>query len=302
MNTSSTSTWTNPLTLTLVILLGLWLFSLIWSCNRSENTTGEGNPVTVASPIPGYLPLPEQRCPLKLASTDTPVAEALLQQYFRQDSLTRLQEAVWRPDPDLDPVFHQLYEGTWETYIECIQTLGSNSNGEDRLAIMISNFPDNDCQACAPYVGYIRFTIQRNDPSTIVIRDSERALFTFGAYGAVGDQISLVQLSKDTWGMAFSTAHTGQGYTMGQTTIYDIDDFKPLVRVNNYESNGGTNEELLYEREGKLYYRSQGDSLFLPDLALYQIHTPLNGENVQPTSQVIYYHYVPDSSAYQIVQ
>lgn len=302
MNTSSTSSWTNPLSLTIVILVALWVFSLIWSCNRTEPIENDNPAVQVASPLPGYQPLPEQRCPLRLAASDGSIAEALLQQYFRQDSLTRLQEAVWQPDPELDPVFHRLYEGNWETYIECIQTLGRSSEGEDKIAIMVSNFPDNDCQACAPYIGYIRFSIQRGDPATIVIRDSERSLFTFGAYGAVGDQISLVQLGADQWGLAFSTAHTGQGYTMGQTTIYDVNDFRPLVRVNNYETNGGTDDAQLYERKGQLFYRSQGDTLSRPDLALYQVNTPLNGDNTEPSTQVIYYHYVPDSSAYVVIQ
>ncbi|MCB0376543.1 MAG: hypothetical protein KDD04_11535, partial [Sinomicrobium sp.] len=189
------SIWTNPLVLVLILLALIWVFTVVKFCGNTGAETANNKADEPVSPIPGYSLLPELLCPLKLSAADQDLANGLLQQYFRTDSLNRFQEAVWRPDKRLDPVFAQIYEGNWETYVECIQTLGRDSSGmEERIAIMASNFPDNDCNNCAPYIGYIRFTMRQDDPATAVIRKSDRALFPFGAYGAIGDQIGLVRL------------------------------------------------------------------------------------------------------------
>lgn len=299
----SPSIWTNPLGLILIVLAVLWIFIVAKYCNPSAESEVVVQPEVTRSPVEGYVLLPKTNCPLKLPVEDAAVASALLQQYFRIDTLNSFQEAVWNPNPDLDPLFAQKYTGSWETNVECIQTLQQDSTGKaEKLAIIASNFPDNDCHACAPFIGYLRFSISDNDPSTIVILDSERALFTFGAYGTIGDQISLTDLGSEK-ALIFSTVQTGQGYTLGNTTLYDLDTFQPILEADTYESNGGTDEEVLYEEKGELYIQANPDQNQRSGLALYQYRMLLgNAEGTAPTPTTYYYEYVADSTRYIRIQ
>lgn len=295
----SPSIWSNPITLVLILLVLVWIFAVAKFCRSAEATQAVPAAPVAVSAVPGYDLLPEWRCPLKLSESDKELAAALLQQYFRMDSLNRQQEAVWKPDPKLDPIFARQYEGNWETYIECIQTLSGDSTGTaDKIALIASNFPDNDCQACAPYIGYIVFSMEQGDPATVVIRGSNRALFRFGTYGAIGDQISLVRLGPFQ-ALVFSNTYTGQGQTIGRTTVYKLDDFRPILTVDDYESNGGTNDENLFERKGELYIQEISDPQSPPGLALHQQTTLLNGDPQKVAApEILYYQYQPDSLRY----
>jgi hypothetical protein len=295
----SSSVWTNPLSLILAFLALVWIFTIAKYCSNTTEPQATEQEAVVTSPIPGYTLLTKTNCPLKLSETNAAVGSALLQQYFRVDSLNRFQEAVWNPSPELDPLFAQKYTGSWETYVECIQTISEDATGKsEKLAIIASNFPDNDCQACAPYIGYVHFSIRDDDPATIVILNSDRALFTFGAYGAIGDQISLTDLGTRK-ALIFSTAQTGQGYTLGKTTLYDVQSFEPILNLDTYKSNGGTEEPQLYEQKSDLYMQANPDSLAPAKLALYQ-YTMLLGssEGNAPAPETHYYEFAPDSIRY----
>ncbi|MCB0631206.1 MAG: hypothetical protein R2824_03905 [Saprospiraceae bacterium] len=299
----SSSMLTNPLSLILMFLALIWIFTIVKYCNRSEEPQTAETPKVPPSPIKGYVLLPKTNCPLKLSESDADIASALLQQYFRLDSLNRFQEAIWDPNPDLDPLFTQKFTGSWETYVECIQTLKQDAGGKaEKLALIASNFPDNDCHACAPYIGYLRFNIRNEDPATIVILSADRALFTFGAYGAIGDQISLTQLGSQQ-ALIFSTAQTGQGYTLGKTTIYDINNFKPILELDTYKSNGGTDEADLYEQKSDLYIQANADTLAPAKLAMYQYTMLLGGsEKKAPEPETYFYEYAPDSVRYVLMR
>lgn len=295
----SPSIWTNPLSIILIALAVIWIFTIVKYCGNAETPPTAENVEVPVSPISGYEPLPKTNCTLKLPEEDAAIASALLQQYFRTDTLNRFDEAVWIPNSELDPLFAELHTGSWETYVECIQTLSDNPSGKtEKLAIIASNFPENDCHACAPYIGYLRFSISENDPSTIVIRESERAVFTFGAYGAIGDQISLTNLGTEK-ALIFSTAQTGQGYTRGLTTLFDVETFQPILQLDTYDSNGGTDEEVLYEEKGDLYIQLNPGEQPRAGLALYQYRTLLGGPTSSaPEPEVYYYQYIPDSTRY----
>lgn len=294
------SIWTNPLSLVLIFLALAWLFAIARYCSTQSDLSGAGSSTDDAtSPVPNYRLLQEERCPLKLSESHELVANALLQQYFRLDSLNRFQEAIWRPNPRIDTTFFQQFEGSWETYVECIQTLQRDSMGiEEKIALIASNFPDNDCRTCAPYIGYIRFRVQNDDPATIVIRDSDRALFKFGAYGAIGDQISLIDLGPNP-ALLFSTTYADRRLTVDSTVIYDLDDFRPILTLERSTSNGGAEEAYLYETEGELYVHPNNDPYLPVDLALYRHTTVLSGEPTSPTPpETIYYRYQPESLKY----
>lgn len=296
----SSSLWTNPLTLVLIFLALAWVFAIAKFCaNRSTVSNPAELTANTPSPVPNYSPLRENSCPLKLSDQNEALATALLQQYFRLDSLNRFQEAAWRPNPQIDTAFTRQFEGEWETYVECIQTLKSDSTGtEEKIALIASNFQDNDCRSCAPYIGYIRFRVQNDDPSTIVIRGSDRALFKFGAYGAIGDQISLVDLGPNQ-ALLFSTAYTQGGLTLDSTTIYDLDDFRPILQLQRYESNGGEDSPYLYERKGELYQHPNADAYLPARLALYEVTQVLSGEPQKPEApRLTYYEYRPDALKY----
>lgn len=295
-----TSIWTNPLSLVLILLAAIWIFAIFKYCaTRSEVPTVADPVASLESPIPDYALLPENNCPLKLSETNEALAVALLRQYFRLDSLNGIQEAIWQPNPQIDQVFARQYEGNWETYIECIHTLQQDAVGSaEKMALIASNFQDNDCRNCAPYIGYIRFRVQNDDPATIVIRDSERALFKFGAYGAIGDQISLIDLGAMK-ALLFSTAYTQGGLTLDSTTIYNIDDFRPLLRLERYQSNGGEDRSYLYERKGELYYRPSAEAHLPANLAMYEYTTVLSGQPDEAAPpQTIYYQYQADALKY----
>jgi hypothetical protein len=296
----SPSLWTNPLTLVLIFLALAWLFAIAKYCaNRAEGPNSAELTVSPPSPVPNYLQLQENNCPLKLSDQNEQLASALLQQYFRMDSHNRFQEAIWSPNPKIDTAFTRQFEGNWETYIECIQTLKADSTGtEEKIALIASNFQDNDCRTCAPYIGYIRFRVQNEDPSTIVIRGSDRALFKFGAYGAIGDQISLIDLGPSQ-ALLFSTAYTRGGLTLDSTTIYDLDDFRPILALQRYESNGGEDVPYLYERKGEIYQHANEDPYLPVDLALYEQTTILSGTpEEKPVPRTTYYQYLPDALKY----
>lgn len=298
------SLWTNPLTLVLIFLALAWLFAIAKYCaNRAEGPTSTGLTTNQSSPIPDYGHLQENNCPLKLSDQNEQLASALLQQYFRMDSLNRFQEAIWSPNPQIDTAFTRQFEGNWETYVECIQTLKTDSTGNDeKIALIASNFQDNDCRTCAPYIGYIRFRVQNDDPSTIVIRGSDRALFKFGAYGAIGDQISLIDLGPSQ-ALLFSTAYTRGGLTLDSTTIYDLDDFRPILELQRYESNGGEDVPYLYERKGEIYQQANEDPYLPADLALYEHTTVLSGTpDVPAEPRITYFQYLPDALKYVRVE
>lgn len=295
----SSSLWTNPLTLVLIFLALAWLFAIAKYCaNRSDLTPATPTTLPV-SPVQNYSPLVENSCPLKLSDQHEELATALLQQYFRLDSLNRFQEAAWLPNPRIDTIFARQFEGEWETYVECIQTLKTDSTGmEEKIALIASNFQDNDCRSCAPYIGYIRFRVRDNDPATIVIRDSDRALFKFGAYGAIGDQISLIDLGPSQ-ALLFSTAFTQSGLTLDSTTVYDLDDFRPILQLQRYQSNGGEDSPYLYERKGELYQHPNADSFLPADLALYEYTNVLSGTPERAEEpRITYFQYSPDALRY----
>ncbi|PHN04970.1 hypothetical protein [Flavilitoribacter nigricans] len=296
----SSSLWTNPLTLVLIFLALAWVFAIAKYCANRTDVSNPGELATnLASPVPNYTLLTENNCPLKLSDQNETLATALLQQYFRLDSLNRFQEAIWTPNPQIDTLFARQFAGPWETYIECIQTLRTDSTGAtENIALLASNFQDNDCRTCAPYIGYIRFRAQNADPATIVIRGSERALFKFGAYGAIGDQISLIDLGPSQ-ALLFSTAYTRGGLTLDSTTIYDLDDFRPILQVERYESNGGEDTPYLYERKGELYQHPNQDPYLPTDLALYEYTTVLSGQPEEVAEpRTTYYRYLPDALQY----
>lgn len=296
----SSSLWANPLTLVLIFLALAWVFAIAKYCaNRSEVSNPAEFTANMASPVPNYSPLHENSCPLKLSDQNDSLATALLKQYFRLENLNRFQEATWRPNPEIDTVFFRQFEGNWETYVECIQTLKTDSTGtEEKIALIASNFQDNDCRSCAPYIGYIRFRVQDEDPSTIVIRGSDRALFKFGAYGAIGDQISLVDLGPNQ-ALLFSTAYTQDGLTLDTTTLYDLDDFRPILQMQRYESNGGKDTTYLYERKGELYQHPNADPYLPNNLALYKKTIILGGEPDAPENpSTTFYEYRPDVLKY----
>lgn len=295
----NSSIWTNPLTLILIFLAFAWIFAIAKFCATPSEVGTPGATTGPQSPVPDYVLLQENNCPLKLpAATDT-LAAALLRQYFRLENLNQQQEAVWRPDPELDPSFSRQFEENWETYVECIQTLQVDSSGTaEKLALIVSNFPDNDCRTCAPYVGYIRFIANGEDPATIVIRDSKRALFKFGAYGAIGDQISLVNLGR-TQALLFSTAYNQNGLTMDSTVLYSIDEFRPLLKVKRFESNGGIDTPDQYETRGELYLQAEIDPYLPAKLALYEYTSVPNSlEKNAPDPTITYFQYDPEALKY----
>lgn len=239
----------NFLSLFLAALGLLWLFSVVRACTQqpeenfadipsaAEATMANANPAEEEQPsvpppaIPEYIPL--EITPCALTADDSLLIPQLLMQFFRSDVLTASGGMTWSPNPKIDKALYRIHKDTWESKVICLQDIRQVGKATERLAIISSNYEGNQCADCTHYIGWIRFTIEENDPITLVIRSSDRNAYQYEPGGPQSENIGLAEVGPYEWAVVLTGKAEAGARTLMETELLDLKDFHILLTVPN---------------------------------------------------------------------
>ncbi|GJM35350.1 MAG: hypothetical protein DHS20C18_43510 [Saprospiraceae bacterium] len=235
----------NYLSVFLAALAFLWLFSVIKACTQQSEpneptatvtppdttatTTETQEPPVLPPAIPGYLPLQVTPCSLK--AEDDLLIPQLLMQFFRSDVLTANGKMTWTPSPKIDRTLYNIHSDSWTSEVICLQNIRKVGEAMERLAIIASNYPGNDCETCTWYIGWIKFTIEDEDPVTMVIRSSDRNAYQYKPAGNSGGQIGLAEVGPYEWAMVFIGQNSNTSKATRTMDLLDLKDFHRLLTI-----------------------------------------------------------------------
>lgn len=239
----------NFLSLFLAALGLLWLFSVVRACTQqadenfadtptaAEATMANTQPAEEEQPsvpppaIPEYIPL--EITPCALTAQDSILIPQLLMQFFRSDVLTANGGMTWSPNPKIDKALYKIHRDSWESRVICLQDIRQVGKAMERLAIISSNYEGNQCADCTHYIGWIRFTIEENDPITLVVRSSDRNAYQYEPGGPQSENIGLAEVGPYEWAVVLTGKAEKGGPTLMETELLDLKDFHSLLTVPN---------------------------------------------------------------------
>ncbi len=293
----------NYLSLFLAALGLLWLFSVVKACTQQSNSGDTAAVVAEIPPtdttdivepeepripppaIPGYIPLEVNPC--ARSAEDELLIPQLLMQFFRSDVLTQDGGVTWQPNPKIDRALYKIHAQDWLSKVICLQDIREVGNATERLAIISSTYEGNNCTTCTQYIGWIRFTIEDNDPITMVIRSSDRNAYQFEPKAAASENIGLAEVGPYEWAVVFTGREKGETTTF-KTDLLDLKDFHVLLTVPSVQQQQDTATLTAPKAFDYLFFKPVEEDYY-PLLYTSQLYWPSQDSLVKTTPLTFHY-------------
>ncbi len=305
----------NFLSLFLAALGLFWLFSVVKACTQqpSENITyfpaeaeatmananraEEEQPSVPPPAIPEYIPL--EITPCALTADDSLFIPQLLMQFFRSDVLTASGGMNWSPNPKIDKALYRIHQDSWESRVICLQDIREVGKAKERLAIISSNYEGNQCADCTHYIGWIRFTIEENDPVTLVIRSSDRNAYQYETGENRSENIGLAEVGPYEWAVVITGKAKEERRASLQTELLDLEDFHTLLTVPKVEVQADSASQLTPLAFDYFFFKPLEQDYY-PLLHTSQLYWP-DKDSLAGTTPVVY-NYDAKKKQYTLVE
>jgi len=181
------------------------------------------------------------------------VLGAALYWTFRDRGAPSSDPAAWDKDGAFAAVIPALQETDWKSKEGFCSTEAckpvhqffrdfpvTQDEEEKRIVATTSIQEGSDCHACGPDVSLFEFEL---GSTGWTLADSDVAVVRWGQWGQLGArELEILSLGKNVYGLRLDLASTGQGVTLGLTSIYaHIDgDYRKVLDVDASEHDDST--------------------------------------------------------------